>query len=85
MNIDVNKLKRSIGKKLKFEADYLKVDGTSFTDIFYAVLKEAEEGFIIVEQTYIFSDEDYKDTILTQRRRLEKGKYSISREIPLNH
>lgn len=85
MNIDVNKLKRSIGKKLKFEATYLKVDKSKFEDVFYAVLKEVNEEYIIVEQTYVVADEDYNDIILTQKRKLIKDKFTITREIPLNH
>jgi uncharacterized protein YxjI len=86
MNIDFNKLKRSIGKKLKFEATYLKADKSKFEDAFYAVLKEVNEEFIIVEQTYVVADEDYNDMVLTQKRKLIKDKYIIDTEkTPLNH
>lgn len=86
MNIDVNKLKRSIGKKLKFEAYYLKENKSKFTHVFYAVLEDVFDEYIIVEEEYVLVDDNFKDNITVQKRKLFKDKFTIiTREIPLNH
>lgn len=82
MNLDFNKLKNSLGKKLKFEANYIKEDKSFFKDVFYAVLIEVRENHIIVQQTYVVSNEEFKDVIISQKRKLIRGRFIINDEIP---
>lgn len=60
MNIDFNKLKSSVGKRLKFEIAFYLVDNSTFTDVFYAYLREVFDDYIIVEQFTIDSDDNLK-------------------------
>ncbi len=83
MNINFSLLKRSIGKELKFEATYL-MNGENFTDKFYAVLDEVSEDYIIVKQSFIYTDENDKDSPVTFKRKLVKNCFTIDNEIPVN-
>jgi hypothetical protein len=85
MNLDFNVLKKSIGKKVKFEANYMSTDKVnSFKDVFYATLIEVSNDFIIVEQFTISSDENYEnEKIVLLKRKLIKDTFIISTEIPL--
>jgi hypothetical protein len=85
MNLDFNVLKKSIGKRLKFEANYISTDKVnSFKDVFYATLIEVSNDFIIVEQFTVNSDENYEnEKIVLRKRKLVKNAFIISTEIPL--
>jgi len=84
MTVDLKYLKKSIGKTLKFEVDYITKDFV-FTDVFYAVLKKVnDEDNIIVEELFILVKEDYKDSLEYQMRLLKKNSFRINSEIPLN-
>ena len=85
MNIDFNFLKKSIGKELKFEAKYLTKENGNFLDRFYATLREVKDDFIIVEQYIVQSDENENYKIVSNKRKLQKGVFTIdTNEIPLN-
>lgn len=84
MNMDFNFLKRSIGKNLKFEATYLS-NNKSFVDVFYATLSEVFDDYIIIEQFTVESDDNFEnEKAKFIKRKLIKGSFTISNEIPLN-
>jgi hypothetical protein len=85
MDVVFNKLKKSIGKKLKFNVAYVTSATESFTDVFYATVKEVEDNFIIVEQIIVLVGDNYKEQIIGQKRKLLKGEFTIDKEISLNH
>lgn len=86
MNIDFNKLKSSVGKRLKFEIAFYLADNSTFTDVFYAYLREVFDDYIIVEQFTIDSDDNYENPKITSKfRKLSKNAFNIdTKEIPLN-
>lgn len=84
MNIDFNILKKSIGKRLKFEVIYF-FDKTQYKDIFYATLIEIFDNYIIVEQFTVDSDDNFEnEKIKLIKRKLIKDKFNINTEIPIN-
>ena len=87
MNIDFNFLSKSVGKRLLFETSFLLEDRSVFIDIFYAFLRkvDTENDFIIVEQYFVETDENYEnEKIKSIKRRLSKGNFDISNTTPLN-
>lgn len=84
MNIDFNILKKSIGKRLKFEVIYF-FNKTPYKDIFYATLIEIFDDYIIVEQFTVDSDDNFEnEKIKLIKRKLIKNKFTINTEIPIN-
>lgn len=83
MNIDFEFLKKSINKNLKFKKTYF-LNNNSFIDVFYAILKEVGDDYIIVEQFYVKSDDNFNEEIVSQKRKLVKKSFEIDKEIPLN-
>jgi len=84
MNIDFDLLKKSIGKRLKFEVGYY-INSTLYDDIFYATLTDVFDNYIIVEQFTIEYNENYEDERVKMiKRKLIKSKFNINKEIPLN-
>lgn len=84
MKIDSNILNKSLGKKLKFMAEYY-INEDNFRDVFYATLIEVNEDYIIVEQLFVVQDKDFENEILRSiKRKLKKGNFKILNEIPLN-
>lgn len=70
-----------------FETTFLLEDRSLFTDIFYAILRkvDTENDFIIVEQYFVESDENFEnEKIKSNKRKLTKGNFNISKETPLN-
>lgn len=84
MNIDFKLLKNSVGKRLRFEVSVGLDNKETFTDIFYATLREVGSDFIIVEHYYLKSDENFNQELVSQKRKLVKNKFTLSPEIPLN-
>jgi deoxyadenosine/deoxycytidine kinase len=86
MNIDFCTFKSSIGKRLKFEVVFHLKDDSTFTDVFYAYLREVFDDYIIVEQFTIETDVYFENSKITSKlRKLEKKKFDIdTKEIPLN-
>lgn len=76
MNIDFNLLKKSIGKELKFQTEYT-VDEIHYVDKFYAVLKQVENDFIVVEQHLLYMNENADNNFGTFNRKLLKGDFTI--------
>lgn len=84
MTVDLKYLKKSIGKTLKFEVDYITKDFV-FTDVFYAVLKEVnDEDGIIVEELFVLVGKNLQESLQYQTRLLKKGSFRLNEEIPLN-
>ena len=86
MNLDFNFLSRSIGKTLSFTANFKFTDNSTFTDMFYAILREVnvEDNFIIVEQYFVEADANYKNEELKSiKRKLIKGLFTINEGMPL--
>ena len=85
MNIDFNFLKKSIGKLLKFEVTYFFENETSYDDIFYAVLQEVFDDYVIVEQFTVESDNNFEnEKVRLIKRKLVKDNFIISKDTPLN-
>lgn len=85
VNIDFGFLKSSIGKILLFQAKYYSPDGVVFNDVFYATLLEVHEDYIIVAQFHVISDEKFENEKYVQhKRKLNKGRFSISKSTPLS-
>lgn len=87
MNYDLKRFEKSIGKSLKFEVLSILKDNSKIVEIFYAVLKSVnvEEEYIIVEQHYIESDENYNEILKSQKRKLHKNKFQVdTKTTPLN-
>lgn len=85
MNMDFRLLQKSIGKTLKFEATYFFENNKSFDDVFYATLNEIFDDYIIVEQFTVDSDDNFEnEKVKLTKRKLVKGNFTISNEIPLN-
>lgn len=82
--MDFKLFENSVGKRLRFEVSITMENKDTFIDIFYAVLREVGDDFIIVEHFYLKSDENFNQELVSQKRKLEKNKFVISREIPLN-
>lgn len=84
MNIDFVLLEKSIGKRLKFEVTYI-LKERNFFDSFYAELREVGNDYIIVEQFLVETNENDKDIIISKKRKLRKGDFTIiSKELNLN-
>ena len=84
MNIDFNFLKKSVGKRLKFEVTYY-IKHISYDDVFYATLSEVFDDYIIVEQFTVETDDNFEnEKVKIIKRKLIKNKFNINNEIPLN-
>lgn len=85
MNIDFRLLQSSIGKILKFEVTYIFENNKSFDDVFYATLNKVFDDYIIVEQFTVDSDDNFEnEKVNLIKRKLVKGNFTISDEIPIN-
>lgn len=63
-----------IGHVKRFKVTYI---SPKFDDIFYAEIKEVHEHYIIVEQKYMKSDEDYNEELVSQKRKLGKRDFKV--------
>ncbi|WP_291148046.1 hypothetical protein [Flavobacterium sp. UBA7680] len=63
-----------IGQKRRFLVNYVL---PKFEDIFYAEIKEVHENYLIVEQKYIRTDEEYNEEQITQKRKLDNGLFEL--------
>ena len=84
MNIDLNFLKKSLNKRLKFQVVVFLENSEIFTDDFYGYIREVTDNYIIVEHFYLQSDENFAQKKVSQKRKLNKNAFIISDEIPLN-
>lgn len=85
MNIDLTIFKKSIGRKLKFRT-YYKSNDSIFEEGFHAKLLDVAVDYLLVEQIFIRSNEQFEEEIQVQKRKLLKGKFTIDTgEIQLSH
>lgn len=63
-----------ISQERWFKVSYV---SPKFEDIFHAEIKEVHEKYIIVEQKYMKSDEDYNEEYVVQKRKLNNGDFDI--------
>jgi hypothetical protein len=85
MNIDLTIFRNSIGRILKFRT-YSKGDDFVFEEDFHARLLEVASDYLIVEQTFTRSNDEFEEVMTVQKRKLLKGKFAIDTgEIQLSH
>jgi hypothetical protein len=85
MNIDLNIFRNSIGRKLKFCTHY-KENDLVFDEDFHAKLLAVDKDYIIVEQTFVRSNEAFEEQLMIQKRKLLRGMFTIDTgEVKLSH
>jgi len=85
MNIDLTIFANSIGRVLKFRTYYKEKD-FFFEEAFHAKLLSVDPNYLIVEQIYIQSNDEFEEKVSIQKRKLVKGKFAIDTgEMQLSH